>query len=98
VTFQTLLETAVSTLERFTSADDVAMFFRRWNVQGKPTSAISCPVARYLSKEAQQLVQVTGSYAHGVGTAHVWLPAPVVRFVLRFDRGHYPDLLEEEMV
>lgn len=88
---------ALQRLENMGSPEDIAAYFQRRKILGRPGGPQSCPVARYLT--------VTLGSVHNVGTyntsvtevlTHVYRHGPNVSgFIDRFDHRDYPDLIIE---
>jgi hypothetical protein len=92
------LQEALDQLNRYT-ADEVAELLMLAGKKGHQSLALSCPMANYLSDVLGSECSVGPWRAHNmlVDGDDRWadLPDGVSYFVDRFDRGHYPDLIEE---
>jgi hypothetical protein len=74
--------------------DAVAETLRAGGWRGQRASCESCPLARYLAGSfgGEWMSASTETLAPFGWVRH---PQPVAEFVVRFDRGHYPDLVAE---
>lgn len=75
------------------SADQVADTLRTRGVVGRQQTPYRCAVARGLGFDGYPR-GVCETWA-SIGKGMVRLPPPVREFVERFDRGEYPDLIED---
>ena len=80
------------------TADEVAESLRRAGCRGYTASAHGCPVARYMQGLGFKGFQV-GASGYYRGPGHMGVMSAkghnargVGEFILRFDRGEYPDL------
>lgn len=80
-----------------TSPDQVAESLKNQGCLGSPYSDEYCPVAKYLRKETQSYVSVSTRHAYFEPTFSdkgIPLPSAVAGFVVWFDAGIFPDLVE----
>ncbi len=80
--------------------------FQTIDIKGKPGVASACPVSRYVDSMLNMMnyhgfTHVTKDYAYVFNTERVLsfkipLPPAGTKFVLDFDRGAYPDLVEDD--
>lgn len=75
------------------TADEVAETLRRLGVTGQRVVADSCPVANYLREFAGVGHPAMSPAWIKLGDGWIATPAPVARFVARFDLGEFPDLI-----
>lgn len=74
-------------------AECIAAFFKKTGVRGKVGSTPSCPIARYVKKEAGlKHVSVNGQRIAFSGE-QVATPLWCGFFISKFDNGQYPDLI-----
>lgn len=87
------------------SADEVAAVLLYRGIRGKIQNAESCPIANFLGCKGLQEVDVHSSalgYLEGICTwagddgALAPLPPGVRDFIVEFDNGEHPELVEAE--
>lgn len=75
------------------TADEVAAFLKEKGIKGNRAAAGSCPVAVYMrSQGGDATAAVFGRYGNQEYSVHV--PDPVYAFIVAFDSGVYPELVE----
>lgn len=86
---------------------EVVESLKLFEIKGKPVWSIGCPIAKYLHLRGYLDVDVSrwnitvyGGWEGEVYRANqdVETPKPIHDFIDRFDRGDYPELIEEEKV
>ena len=76
-------------------ADEVAERLKALGFTGRPSIVGDCPVARYLRASLHHRIAV-GSWSCSWGSGgHFPLTPAVSDFVLRFDDGIYPELVDD---
>jgi hypothetical protein len=90
-------------LAELETADAIRDFLEARRVRGNAYQPESCPIARYLHKSSTYMVTVGYgkilSLVEGRLGGEVGTPTPaMVDFILRFDLGDYPTLMEKELV
>jgi hypothetical protein len=78
----------------------IADYLEREGITGVVQMACACPLARWLRKELEiPLVEVGGNiiFAYTISGETIWRePSRIVeRFVVEFDRGAFPTLIDE---
>lgn len=78
------------------SSDAIAETLRSQQITGLPNKTGYCPVANLLRQKTGYQWRVTCATAScpGVTQAAIHLPTAITDFVLSFDRGDYPDLVQ----
>lgn len=77
------------------TADEVAASLRQLGVKGVPDDPDSCPLAQLMKLGVSTPIVSTRKIFWG--PAHecsMHITAPLLAFVIAFDRGAYPDLVE----
>ena len=95
------VERALSELARLKTAEDVAAFFRAEGITGTWCVGSLCPVAKYIRSRVEiesVVVGMTTVVVSGTEYARMHVPEVVSQFVYHFDRGRWPDLIEERAV
>lgn len=80
------------------TAKEIAAKLKHLNIKGERKSAFSCPLSAYLENRTgvHHTITDNGYYiydrAHGI--IHGELPKSVAKFVKKFDKGKYPELIK----
>jgi hypothetical protein len=89
--------TAAGAMERLAARGgphDIALFLAAEGCTGRTGDGDACPVSRYLSRFADGVVTVDGmAWMDPDGREHV-SPEKVWEFVMLFDDGEFPELVE----
>lgn len=89
-------------LRSFETADELAEFFRGYGINAKPKSANDCVISRFVKAETGINYVSTTSvnilsymrYADDETRAEHDMTKVMSDFIYRYDKGEYPDLIE----
>lgn len=91
-------ENILSYLNIFT-AKEIAAKFKHLGIRGERKSAFSCPLSAYLENRTgvHHTITENGYYIYDRthGGFHGELPKSVAKFVKKFDKGKYPELIND---
>lgn len=92
----TWLDDAVGKLAAEGDADQIADYLFTHGHTGRVGESETCPVHRYLRAVTGRDVAVAPGMLLPDNGPYVGMPEVVTEFVRRFDRGDYPDLIDED--
>lgn len=81
--------------------DDIACMLDTLGCRGVPKEPDQCPVAKYLEDPRIRLLGVfqsaiTGRCRNSNQFIYIKTPDSIAKFIRRFDKGYYPDLIQCE--
>jgi hypothetical protein len=83
------------------SSDEIADMLTKLGVKGRRGESCECPWARFLRILTEEYWSVGQVAAYSVAGSreelNVFLPFGVSRFVKRFDRGDFPNLIDDSV-
>lgn len=81
------------------TAKEIAAKFKHIGIKGEPEDACRCPVSVYLTNRTGRAHSITETeyiiYDKEHGVIRGELPKYVRKFVKKFDKGKYPELINE---
>jgi hypothetical protein len=78
-------------------ANQVAASLAKLNIKGRRANHCECPLARYLAATyPDHKFEVSNTRVQIDGEGRSFVPFPCRMFVIEFDRGMYPDLVDAE--
>lgn len=76
-------------------ADGVSVLIAAEGIRGAQGRSCECPVAKWLSRAVGQRCVVGMEYAWQTSGRAIYMPLSVLAFRRRFDRGEYPELVQQ---
>ena len=94
------LSVVMEKLQGFEAADDLAAYFADYGILAQPRNARSCAIAQFVTIETGLAVAVNTSALRieneeGDVIECIQHTAAMENFVEKYDRGYYPELVEE---
>lgn len=93
---------AYDKLSRFGSADEIAEFLKEQGIVAYRNRVYLCALSEFLSKETCLVVRTDGATiraeAYGISVREEILTKAMKDFVVRFDKGDYPEITKETLV
>lgn len=93
------LQVAYDKLAQFETAEEIATFLRGYGIKAYRRKSTTCAVAMFLEQMTGSPVSVGPSsigLAQKPGTIIVNNTKAIEQFIIRFDLGHYPDLIADD--
>lgn len=88
----------IDKLRALGSPDQIALYFTEQGISGRPAVVNACLISQWFKRETDRSASVTAARVfHGRDTVQLDYVSgrdPVSLFVVAFDRGDYPALIE----
>ncbi len=95
-----IVTNALAVLNKMGTADNIADFFEASGIRGRPEYEDDCPVVNWINPILEPTGERVEVFQYFVRICdcdkEIILPESVAEFIVKFDKGEYPTLIESD--